>query len=106
MTDKADRSRDEDATEFLSHLRPEELERLAKVSRLNDRQFARLEEVTELSEEEWVLLTEGVSLVRSLQVVGKVTRWFVIGLVGVFLGVVALGDAWIKFKALFSGVPR
>lgn len=100
------RSRDEDVLEMLSHLRPEEIERLAQISRLNDRQWQRVQEVTDLNEEEWGLLTEGVSLVRSLQVVGKVTRWFVIGLVGVFLGVVALGDAWIKFKALFSGVPR
>lgn len=100
-----DRARDEEAGEFLSHLRPEELERLAQISRLSDRQWRRVEEVTELSEEEWTLLTEGVSLVRSFRVVGKVTKWFVIGVVGFFIGVIGIADAIIRFKG-FWGMPK
>jgi len=96
----------EDTFEQLAHLRPEERERLLKVSQLSDRQWQRLTELTDLSEDQWDLLTEGVDLVRSLQVVGKLTKWFVVCLVGIFLGVVALGESAVRFKSFFVGSSK
>ncbi|MDP2358617.1 MAG: hypothetical protein Q8M31_21540 [Beijerinckiaceae bacterium] len=52
----------------------------------------------ELRPEDVGLLSEAIRLVRSLLTVGRFAKWSILTVVGAFVGMAMLGDAFMKLK--------
>lgn len=58
--------------------------------------------LSNLRKEELATLAEGIKLVSAIRTVGKFVKWAIIGLLGIFSGVVMFGEALMKIAAWFK----
>ena len=54
-----------------------------------------------LDEKDIDALAKGLDLVRTALAFGKVTKWLIVGAIGLFLGFVMLWEAVLKFLSFF-----
>lgn len=61
--------------------------------------------LSNLREDEIDTLNDGIRLVGAIRTVGTFVRWVIVGLLGIFAGVVMFGEAVGKLVGWFRGWP-
>jgi hypothetical protein len=58
--------------------------------------------LSDLSQEDIATLKTGLPIIRSIMTWGKVSKWLIVTLLGLYFGVVMLGESIIKVLAWFK----
>ena len=91
---------------FLAQCRPEEIETLKGISRLDSKKSTALFRLAELDTEKLDLLLKGLNYVKAFGTVGTLSKWLVISVVTTFLGSMLLWEQFGKFLAMFRDAPK
>lgn len=76
-------------------------ESAATANRFNELPNETQEFLSQLREEDIATLKDGLRLVNAIRVVGKFSKWVIVGLLGMFAGVVMFGEGVIKIYSWF-----
>ncbi|GGD41815.1 hypothetical protein GCM10011335_50630 [Aureimonas glaciei] len=91
---------------FLAQCRPEEIETLKGISRLDKEASEALFRLAKLDTEKLDLLLKGLNYVKAFGTVGTLGKWLVISVVTTFLGSMLLWEQISKFLSIFKDAPK
>ncbi|MBN9600823.1 MAG: hypothetical protein J0G28_14280 [Afipia sp.] len=60
--------------------------------------------LTNLREEEIDTLSDGIRLVGAIRTVGTFVKWVIVGLIGIFAGIVLFGESVMKILSWFRPI--
>lgn len=76
---------------------------MSEAKRFDDLPDRTKEFLSSLRDDEIDTLNDGIRLVSAIRTVGTFVRWVIVGMLGIFAGVVMLGDAIGKIVGWFRG---